>query len=385
MTLPIFILAGDPSGDQLAAHIMRAVNHHYQSPVWIGVGGALMQDEGLSSLVDIETMSIIGFGNAILAYHRLSALADRLVEQVISERPKIVLTIDNKGFSIRFATRLRRRMKAVGWSAPIIHCVAPTVWAWGRWRAKKFANTLDGLLCLFPFELEYFRCSHLDAHFIGHPEAFKNYQPKKWVKDKKSESRQIVLLPGSRHSEIRLILPEMLVALKILSRHDSRFSFVLPTLPSLMPLIKSYVDGYDIDIIEGPRDLISILQSSTAMIATSGTVTLQAALCGTNGVTCYRTGRLSAFIGRHLVDLDRVILPNAILGRRVYPFYFQETATGKALASAVLDVVKDRDSNDRLQGAASELKSLLTGDKDAFSDLVISALQNWLGPPMKPA
>jgi lipid-A-disaccharide synthase len=91
-------------------------------------------------------------------------------------------------------------MKAVGWSAPIIHCVAPTVWAWGRWRVRKFANTLDGLLCLFPFEPEYFRYSHLDAHFIGHPEAFKNYQPKKWKKGKKSEPLQIVLLPGSRYS-----------------------------------------------------------------------------------------------------------------------------------------------------------------------------------------
>ena len=169
-----------------------------------------------------------------------------------------------------------------------------------------------------------------------------------------------------------------------MKRHDPRFSFVLPALPSLLPLIKSYADGYDVDIIEGPKDLISILQSSTAMIATSGTVTLQAALCGTIGVTCYRTGMLSAFIGRYLVDFDRVILPNAILARRVYPFYFQETVTGKALASAILDLVEDRAANDRLLGAASELKSLLTGNKDAFSDPVVSALQNWLGPPIKP-
>ena len=148
----------------------------------------------MNSLVDIETMSIMGFGNAILAYYRLSVLADRLVEQVISARPKIVLTIDNKGFSIRFAMRLRRRMKAVGWSAPIIHCVAPTVWAWGGWRAKKFVNTLDGLLCLFPLSQSIFAILHLDTHFIGHPEAFKNYQTKKRVKGKKSESRQIVLI-----------------------------------------------------------------------------------------------------------------------------------------------------------------------------------------------
>ena len=97
---------------------------------------------------------------------------------MISVRPKIVLTIDNKGFSIRFAMRLKRRMKAVGWSAPIIHCVAPTVWA-GR-LAKKFVY-VDGLLFI-SFEPEYFRHSNLDTHFIGHPEAFKNYQPKKRVK-----------------------------------------------------------------------------------------------------------------------------------------------------------------------------------------------------------
>ena len=191
-------------------------------------------------------------------------------------------------------------------------------------------------------------------------------------------------MPGSRQSEIKLILPEMLIATNILKRYDRRFSFILPTLPSLLPLIKSYIDGYDVDIIEGPRDLISILQSSTAMIATSGTVTLQAALCGTIGVTCYRTGMLSAFIGRYLVDLDRVILPNAILGRRLYPFYFQEAATAEVLATAILGVVDDRAEKERLLSAAGELKSLLTGNKTDFSDLVVSALKNWLGPPIEP-
>ena len=385
MTAPIFILAGESSGDQLAAHIMHAVNQHYQSPAWIGVGGTLMQNEGLNSLVDIETLSVMGFGSAIFAYRRLSALADTLVEQVMLARPRMILTIDNKGFSVRFAMRLRRRMKVVGWSAPIIHCVAPTVWAWGRWRAKKFSDAMDGLLCLFPFEPDYFRQSGLDTYFIGHPEAFKDYRPQKLVKEKRSGKRQIILLPGSRQSEIKSILPVMLAASAILKRHDPSFSFVLPAVPSLLPLIKSYAYGYDVDIAAGPGNLIAALQSSTAMIATSGTVTLQAALCGTNGVTCYRTGALSAFIGRRLVDLDQVILPNAILGRRIYPFYFQEAATGKALALAILDILEDRAANERLLLAASELKTLLTGEKTTFSELVVGALQTWLGPPNRPA
>ena len=149
-----------------------------------------------------------------------------------------------------------------------------------------------------------------------------------------------------------------------------------------MTLIKNYSEGYDVDIVAGPANLIAILQSSTAMIAASGTVTLQAALCGTIGVTCYRTGACSAFIGRRLVNLERVILPNAILGRRLYPFYFQEAATGEKLATAILNAVEDRNATERLQRAASELKSLLTGNKAAFSDLVVVALKNWLGPPV---
>ena len=102
MTAPIFIMAGEPSGDQLAAHIMRAVNHHYQCPEWIGVGGALMRDEGLYSLINIEKLSVMGFGSAVLAYWRLSTLANTLVDQVISIRPRMVLTVDNKGFFCAF-------------------------------------------------------------------------------------------------------------------------------------------------------------------------------------------------------------------------------------------------------------------------------------------
>ncbi len=382
MIAPIFILAGEPSGDRIASHIMQAVNNQYDNPKWIGVGGILMKNEGLNSLVDMEILSVMGFSGALVAYRRLSVLVDTLVDQVMSAKPRMVLTVDNKGFSIRFAIRLRRRMRAVGWTAPIIHCVAPTVWAWGRWRAKNFVKAMDGMLCLFPFEPSFFRPLGLDSYFIGHPEAFENYMHIKSAKIRHDRSRQIVLLPGSRRTEIELILPEMLSAAGILKRHDPNFSFVLPTVPHLLPMIKTYTEGLNIDVISGPDDLIYILQSSEAMIATSGTVTLQAALCGTVGVTCYRTGAFSAFVGRQLVDLDKVILPNVILGRKLYSFYFQESADGKVLASAILDILDDKSVKKRAQKAAIELKALLTGSSEKFEELVLAALKEWLGPPV---
>jgi len=382
MTAPIFILAGEASGDQLAAHLMRAVNNAYKKPDWIGVGGRLMQAKGLESWVDMETLSVMGFGGALKAYRRLSNLADDLVEQVIKARPRLILTVDNKGFAIRFASRLKRRMKAVGWSVPIIHCVAPTVWAWGMWRAKRIATVMDGLFCLFPFEPDYFKPFGLDAHFIGHPDAFGNFLPAKpadeLIKKPRIKFNKIILLPGSRRSEISLILPEMLAATSIIKRHDPNLNFVLPAVPHLLPLIESLVEGSGVTILDQPEDLIPALQTSDAMIATSGTITLQAALCGTVGVTCYLTDAFSGFIGRRLVDLDKAILPNAILGRPLYPFYFQEAATGKTLAAATLDCLYDANAKSSARHAAIELKSLLTGGAQSFDELVISALKNWL-------
>ena len=382
MTAPIFILAGEASGDQLAAHLMRAVNKTYEKPDWIGVGGRLMQAEGLESWVGMETLSVLGFGGAIKAYWRLSSLADELVEQVIKARPRLVLTVDNKGFAVRFASRLKRRMNAVGWSAPIIHCVAPTVWAWGNWRAKKISTVMDGLLCLFPFEPDYFKPFGLNAHFIGHPDAFGEFLPTKLanksIEKPKGKSNKIILLPGSRRSEINLVLPEMLAAAAIIKRHNPNLNFVLPAVPHLLPLIQGLVEGSGVTILDQPEDLMPALQTSDAMIATSGTITLQAALCGTVGVTCYITGAFSSFIGRRLVDLDKAILPNAILSRPLYPFYFQEAATGKTLAAATLDCLCDANAKSSARYAAIELKSLLTGGAQSFDELVISALKNWL-------
>ena len=172
MTAPIFILAGEASGDVLASRMMRAVHQHYGQQRWIGLGGPHMAAEGLRSVGDMSRLSLIGVGAAIQHYRQLSAFADELVDLVLQQRPKLILTVDAKGFSVRFAARLKRQMQRHGWSAPIIHTVAPTVWAWGKWRRHKFARAFDGLFCLFPFEPDYFAPLGLESHFIGHPAAF---------------------------------------------------------------------------------------------------------------------------------------------------------------------------------------------------------------------
>ena len=385
MISPIFILAGEASGDLLASRIMRAVNSYYGQHKWVGLGGDHMTAEGLSSVGEMHHLSLIGFGETIQNYNRLLRFADELVEHVMRHRPQLIMTIDAKGFSVRFAARLRRRMQRAGWTAPIIHTVAPTVWAWGMWRRHKFARVFDGLLCLFPFEPNYFVPLGLSSHFIGHPAAF-DIHPRQVSKkpfNSVVSAPQIAILPGSRKSEIKYILPIMLSAVELLKDAFPKAVFTLPAAPKLHYQISGICAGKPVRIVDGNAKLAATLFNSDAVMATSGTVTLEAALYGAPGVVCYKAGWLSATFGRLFVDMKKVVLPNAILGREVYPFLFQERLTANGLSSTVRGILNDPQAKINARETAQKLRAKLVGEARQFDKLVVDALARWLGsvPP----
>ena len=382
MTAPIFILAGEASGDLLASRIMRAVNAKYGQQKWIGLGGDRMFAEGLKSVGEMHRLSLIGFEEAINNYSNLSNFADELVEYLMQQRPKLIMTIDAKGFSVRFAARLRRRMQRDGWTAPIIHTVAPTVWAWGMWRRNKFARVFDGLLCLFPFEPAYFVPLGLPSHFIGHPAAFdiQLQPPANKPSAFPTGAPQIAILPGSRMSEIKYILPIMLSAVELLKDAFPRAVFTLPAVSRLNHQIRAICAGKPIKIVNGDTKLAATLTNCDAAMLTSGTVTLEAALYGVPGVACYKAGWLSAKFGRMIVDMQKVILPNAILGREVYPFLFQERLTATGLSTAVTGILYDCKARSNALDTAQQLRATLVGDAGQFDKLVLNALAEWLGP-----
>lgn len=381
MTAPIFILAGEASGDVLASRMMRAVHQHYGQQQWIGLGGPHMAAEGLRSVGDMSRLSLIGVGAAIQHYRQLSAFADELVDLVLQQRPKLILTVDAKGFSVRFAARLKRQMQRHGWSAPIIHTVAPTVWAWGKWRRHKFARAFDGLFCLFPFEPDYFAPLGLESHFIGHPAAFDiQAQKPKPSSGTTSFAPRIALLPGSRNSEISQILPVMVATVGKLRRNFPNAIVTLPAVPKYHHMISALCAEQPIEIVDGDQHLAEVLADCDAVIAASGTVTLEAALFGAPGVACYKASWLSATLGRMIVDMQKVILPNAILGREVYPFLFQENLTAAHLAEAVSRTLNDPHAKMKAHHTAMELRSCLVREADGFDQLVAAALGNWLLP-----
>ena len=386
MTAPIFILAGEASGDVLASRIMRAVHQHYGKQQWIGLGGPHMAAEGLRSVSDISRLSVIGVGAAIQNYQQLSTFADEMVDLVMQQQPKLILTVDAKGFSVRFAARLKRQMQRHGWSVPIIHTVAPTVWAWGKWRRHKFARAFDGLLCLFPFEPNYFTPLGLESHFIGHPAAFdiQVEKPKSPSGFRSSSTTsfapRIALLPGSRNSEISKILPVMVAAVVKLRQSFPNAIVTLPAVPKYHHMISALCAEQPIEIVDGDQRLAEVLAQCDAVIAASGTVTLEAALYGAPGVVCYKASWFSATLGRMIVDMQKVILPNAILRREVYPFLFQENLTATRLAEAVNRTLNDPQAKMKAYHTAKALRSSLVWEADGFDQLVAAALGNWLLP-----
>lgn len=343
MTTPsLFMLAGEASGDALGAMVMDGLiadDQHFRC--W-GVGGEAMQARGFDSITPMQAFTVLGLGEALGAIPRLNRLANSLIERIMAERPAAVLTIDNKGFSMRFARRLKKRMVAAGWHAPVIHLVAPTVWAWGAWRARTVARSVDRLLCLFPFEARYFSPHGLAVTVVGHPAAERDRPSRAAARaalELEPSAKVIALLPGSRRREIRTLLPDMLSAAVMLRESEPGLVALLPVAGSVMAEVHGLAsEAAGVRCLDQDQLDIALAAADAALIC-SGTVALEVALAGVPGAVYYRPDGLSRMIGNLLVDRSKVVLPNAIMGKEIYPLFLNSefsAATMAATAGAAL-------------------------------------------------
>jgi len=376
MSRSFFLLAGETSGDKLGAELMTALETRYPESGFYGMGGPHMMSQGLISHEDMSQLSIMGISEVIAAYSRLQKLADRLVKQVIANRPDAIFTIDSKAFSVRFAKKLRKEMRRVNYHAPIIHMVAPTIWAWGAWRKTAFEDSFDGLLCLFPFEPSLFDANKIQADFIGHPVAYKNQ-----VNISQRSTNIVGLLPGSRRSEIRYILPDMLAAAQDIATSRPGTEFVLPTLPHLEDEISDRIAMSELPIkILSENDAFStLLRQASVCMAASGTVTLELALNAMPTVTCYKVSKLNYLFMRGLFKLKDPILPHILMQEPIFPYFEQSRQTGESLAASSLNILESLPAQtNAVAKSAGKLHSLLTGGQTSFQMQLQSVLERQL-------
>jgi len=354
-TNKIFIFAGETSGDYIGSCIMRGIKQNNNNIKFLGVGGSFMENEGLSSLYNIKEFNVIGFLNTVVKLKKLRNYVNEIVKFIIKEQPKIVITIDTKGFSLALAKSLKIAFKNSNYKCPLIHFVPPTIWAYGKSRLKKWKNIHDELICLYKIEEDIFKKYDTKCMYLGNPiiEKFLDFEQSKKFKnnyDNRSKKNNILLLPGSRSSEIKYVLPEFIKLIKNTNNKFKNVNWIIPITKSQYSNVLSKVNKIKSNSIEVIilEDNYEVLKHSSFAIACSGTVTLELVLFKIPTVAVYKTDFVSALIGRMLVNFKNVILPNFLLKKNVVPFLFQEKCNYIQMQKALINFMDNIEIQNKL-------------------------------------
>ena len=362
----IFLIAGEPSGDQVGARLMAALKKQTGGAVrFAGVGGERMEHEGIESIFPMEDLSVFGLTEVLRHAPRVLRRVRDSADAVKAARPDVVVTIDVPTFSFRVAKLLK------GAGIPLIHCVAPQVWAWRPRRARMLTRFLDHLLVLLPFEPPYFEAVGLPCTLIGHPivefGADKgdgtDFRVRHGIPP---EAPVLSILPGSRGTEVSRLLPVFGQTLHRLVAEFPGLRGVVPVVSAVKEEVAATAAGWPIPItlVEGEAEKYNAFAASTAALNASGTVTLELALAKVPTVVAYKLSPLTAWVGRRMVKVPYVTVVNLILGRKVVPEYVQEHCTPPLLAAAVAHLLRDEQARRaQIDGTRDVLRQLGLGQR----------------------
>jgi lipid-A-disaccharide synthase len=341
----IFVSAGEPSGDAIGAALIRALRQRTAGRLRIaGIGGERMAEEGVDSLVPLADLAIGGLAEVLPRAHVILRHVQAAVAAVRAMRPDAVVTIDSSGFNWRIAQRLRRS----GETLPLIHYVAPMVWAWRGGRARRMARWYDHLMALLPFEPPYFERVGLACSYVGHPVLDSGADRGdgarfRAVNGLGPEETLIAVLPGSRHAEIRRLLPVMAAALPLLERAIGPFHVVVPTVATVVDAVAAGVrdwPGAPI-VVSDPQAKYDAFAASLAALAASGSVALELAMARLPMVVCYRLSPLTEALLDRIVKVRQVNLVNLLLDRPVVRELLRGECNAEALAAEGARLVRD--------------------------------------------
>ncbi|MCW8915814.1 MAG: lipid-A-disaccharide synthase [Magnetovibrio sp.] len=356
-TLKVFLIAGENSGDALGSSLMKSLSAKIDGNIqYFGVGGPEMSAQGLDSLFPMTDLAVMGVFEVLPRLPNLLKRMSEAADAIDALKPDMVITIDAPDFCFRVIKKLRKR----GNHVPVVHYVAPTVWAWRPGRAAKVAKFLDHLLCLLPFEPPYFHREGLDATFVGHPvvtgslgqgdgAAFR-------VRHRiEVDTPVLCVLPGSRQGEVTRLLDVFGEATERLSSQYPGLRIVIPAVSHLQDHIRQTVAAWDVStIVVGQDEKADAYAASNVGLAASGTVTLELAMAKLPHIIGYRVNALTAFIGKMLIKTPYANLINICLGREVVPEFIMETCTADNLARELARLLDDEGARSAQLSAAQD-------------------------------
>lgn len=352
----IYLIAGEESGDRLGAPLMAALTDITSGNIaFAGVGGHAMTAQGLHSLFPMQDLAVMGVAEVLPRLPKLLRRMSEVTADIRQRKPDVLVTIDAPDFCFRVARRLS------GEGIPLVHYVAPSVWAWRPGRAKKVSKFLDHLLTLLPFEPPYFEKHGLTCTFVGHPviqsgadkgdaAAFRN------AHSIGNTTPVLALLPGSRAGECARLLPVYAKTVDRLIAQMPDLEIVMPTVSATRAQIEEFSANLTIPVhlISGDKEKFDAFAAADTAIAASGTVALELAMAGTPTVICYKMAPLSAFLARKLVTGQFANIINIVLDREAVPEFLLEQCHDDVVAQATLQLLQDPNARDAQKNAYAE-------------------------------
>lgn len=347
----VYLIAGEASGDQLGGGLMQALKRSGGPMRFAGVGGARMTEQGLQSLFPMRELSVMGLVETLPRIPRLLRRIRETATDIARRDPDVIVTIDAPSFAIRVMSRLASRR------APRLHYVAPQLWAWRPGRIHTYRKTFDRLLALLPFEPEYFEPRGMPCTFVGHPAAMfvegdaASFRARHAVP---KEARLLLLLPGSRSSEITRMLPVLAEASQRLQASNPELKTVLLAAPGFERELRTATARWaNPPLVTDATERADLFAASSLALATSGTVSVELAAAGVPHVIAYRVNPLTAWLARRLVHVRYADLINIVLDRPVVPELIQQDCTPLRLAE---------------EGARLLTNTAATAQRDSFAE-----------------
>ena len=358
-----FILAGESSGDSLAAGLISELRRAEPGARFRGVGGRLMCELGLESIFPISDISVMGIGEVLPRLPRLLARIKQAASEALEFRPDVLITVDSPDFNFRVA----RKVKRIRPEIPVVHYVSPTVWAWRPGRAAKLGASVDHVLALFPFEPEHLHSAGIGCTFVGHPAASLEMPTDRDLASLRERLHiadgdpVLAVLPGSRASEVSRLCPLFGQALAPLMRDRSGLKVVVAAADSVAGLVETLVSRWefrpnvlDASGIEGGEALrrkMALFKTADVALAASGTVTLELAAAETPMVVAYDVNWLTRAVLARLLQVDTVTLVNLVNEDRAIPEYLGRDCRPELIGPAVARLLINADEKKMQQSA----------------------------------
>lgn len=360
-----FLVAGEASGDLLGARLMRALKKKADGRIrFAGVGGPRMIAEGIDLLFPQSDLAHMGLCELARHIPNILRRMKQTAAAVLEQKPVALITIDAPDFSFRLAKKLKGR------GIPLIHYVAPTVWAWRPGRAKKIARFLDYLLALLPFEPPYFTAHGLACAFVGHPLVESDVGNGEAARFRErfavpADAPLLALLPGSRIGEIKRLLPIFRETVKKLLEKHSDLQLVVPTVETTKDDVISFMKDWPLPIhfTQTDEDKYDAFAAAKAALACSGTVSVELAMAELPTVIAYRASPVTAFLFRSFIKAKYATLINIMQNRMVMPEFLQENCTPRKLAEAVESLLSDKKERAQQKGELAAIGAWLGRDQ----------------------